>query len=209
MENLGGTAGNTLTLKEYAEDYLRGVKQTMDEISFQELQEVVDVIETAYRKGNQIFILGNGGSASTASHFACDLGKGTAAEGKPRFKVTSLNDNVALLTAIGNDLGLDDLFSEQLKICLEEGDVVILITGSGNSANLLKAAEYANSRGAITIGFIGFGGGKLREMVQHQITISSRKYEFIEPVHLILEHLISFFFKQEIAAWQQEQTHAK
>jgi len=189
-----------LTLNEFAADYLKGVKETIDEISVKDLQEVVDAIEAAYTKGKQIFIVGNGGSASTASHFACDLGKGAAAEGKPRFKVMSLTDNVASMTAIGNDLGFEHLFSEQLKNCLEEGDVVILITGSGNSPNMLKAAEYANSREATTIGFIGFGGGKLRDLVQKQITVSSRKYEMVEPVHLILEHLISFYFKQKLAA---------
>jgi D-sedoheptulose 7-phosphate isomerase len=107
--------------------------------------------------------MGNGGSASTASHFACDLGKGTIIEGKPRFRVISLNDNISLITALSNDCGYEEVFREQLMNLVNTGDIVIGITGSGNSPNVLKAMEYARSRGAVTIGFIGFDGGKLRE----------------------------------------------
>jgi len=200
VEDLKAKRLNANLLKEYARNYFASFKKTMDQIPLESLEEVVEAIEEAYRKGRQIFIIGNGGSASTASHFACDLGKGTAAKGKPRFKVTSLTDNVALMTAIGNDLGYERLFSEQLENLLEKDDVVILITGSGNSANLLKAAQYANSKGAITIGLIGFGGGKLRDIVKKHITISSTRYELVEPIHLLLEHVISFYFKQKIAS---------
>ncbi len=199
MEDLKTKSRDANLLKEYARNYFASFKKTMDEIPLESLEEVVEAIEEAYRKGRQIFIIGNGGSASTASHFACDLGKGTAVKGKPRFKVTSLTDNVALMTGIGNDLGYKHLFSEQLKNLLEKDDVLILITGSGNSENLLKAAQYANSKGAITIGIIGFRGGKLRDIVKKHITISSSKYELVEPIHLLLEHVISFYFKQKIA----------
>jgi D-sedoheptulose 7-phosphate isomerase len=186
-------------IREYAKKYLQSLKVTIDEISLNDLQDVADAIEAAYRRGKQIFIFGNGGSASTASHFACDLGKGIAIKGKPRFKVMSLNENVALMTAIGNDLGFEALFVEQLENMLEEGDVVILISGSGNSENLLRAARFANSKGAITIGFLGFGGGDLRNLVKKHITLSSDQYELVEPVHIVLEHLISFYFKEKIA----------
>jgi D-sedoheptulose 7-phosphate isomerase len=186
-------------VKEYAKNYLQSVDQTLHEISLDDLQGVTDAIEDAYHRGKQVFIFGNGGSASTASHFACDLGKGTAFEGKPRFKVMSLNDNVPLMTAIGNDFGFEHLFVEQLQGLLQEGDVVILISGSGNSENLLKAAHYANSRGAITIAFLGFGGGKLKDIVKKHITVASKDYEVVEPIHLILEHIISFYLKEKLA----------
>lgn len=187
-------------IREYAKNYLKNLKETIDEISLDELQDVTDAIEAAYRQGKQIFIFGNGGSASTASHFACDLGKGTAIKGKPRFKVMSLNDNVALMTAIGNDLGFEALFAEQLENLLQEGDVVILISGSGKSENLLRAARLANSKGAITIGLLGFGGGDLKKLVKKHITLRCNQYELVEPVHIVLEHLISLYFRKKIAA---------
>lgn len=199
MEDMSERDNKSLTLNEYALEYLKEIKEAMDEIPLRDLEQIVNVIQDAYRKRKQIFIVGNGGSASTASHFACDLGKGTASGQKPRFRVMSLNDNIPLMTAIGNDLGYQELFAEQLRNWLEEGDVVILITCSGNSENILKAAEYANSRGATTVAFIGFGGGKLKKMVKEHVTFSSTKFEVVEPLHLLLEHLISFYFKAKIA----------
>jgi D-sedoheptulose 7-phosphate isomerase len=199
MEDMTERDNKSLTLREYALEYLKEVREALDEVPLTDLERIVSVLEEAYRKRKQIFIVGNGGSASTASHFACDLGKGTASGEKPRFRVMSLNDNIPLMTAIGNDLGFEEVFIEQLRNLLEEGDVVILITGSGNSENLLRAAEYANSRGATTVGFIGFGGGKLKKIVKEHATFSSTKYEIVEPLHLVLEHLISFYFKAKIA----------
>ncbi len=199
MEDMTQRDNKSLTLREYALGYLKEIREALDELPLRDLEQVVSVIEDAYRKRKQIFIVGNGGSASTASHFACDLGKGTASDQKPRFRVMSLNDNIPLMTAIGNDLGYQELFTEQLRNLLEEGDVLILITGSGNSENILKAAEYAKSKGATTVAFIGFGGGKLKKIVKAHVTFSSTKYEVVEPLHLLLEHLISFYFKAKIA----------
>ncbi len=142
--------------------------------------------------------MGNGGSAATASHFACDLGKETVVEGRPRFRVLSLNDNVPLMTALSNDFGYHAIFKEQLSNLVNEGDIVIGITGSGNSANVLEAIEYARSRKAITIGLIGFGGGKLKDLVDEAIVISSTNYGHVESVHLIIEHLIAEIFRAKI-----------
>ncbi|MBN1346145.1 MAG: SIS domain-containing protein [Phycisphaerae bacterium] len=178
--------------------YIGGLKDALNELDLAAIDGVASMIHQAYEKDRQIFIIGNGGSAATASHFACDLGKGASVEGKRRFRVISLTDNVSLMTAIGNDLSYDDLFSAQLENLVNKGDLVIGITASGNSPNILKAIELAKSFGARTIGLIGFGGGKLQPMVDHAVVASSRNYGHVEDLHLILEHMITQALRERI-----------
>ena len=178
------------------QDYIGGLNECLGELSQQNIEEIADIISNACRKSKQIFIMGNGGSATTASHFAGDLRIGAATEGKPRVQATSLTDNQALITAIANDKGYEYIFEEQLIGQLKEGDVVIGISGSGNSTNLLKAIEYARRNGATAIGFIGFGGGKLKELVHRSIVLSSNDYGQVEDVHLSLAHIISYLVRR-------------
>jgi D-sedoheptulose 7-phosphate isomerase len=145
---------------------------------------------------SKIFIIGNGGSASTASHMAVDLAKGTQVKGYPSLRVISLTDNVGMITAWANDLAYEEVFTEQLKNLLSYKDVLIAISASGNSPNILSAVRYAKSRGAATVGFIGFGGGKLKDLVDVDITVSSHNYGVVEDFHLTLNHIISQFIKQ-------------
>jgi len=159
----------------------------------------VNIIYEAYKKGKQIFILGNGASASTASHFACDLTKGTRIKGKSHVRAISLTDNMALITPLANDMDYDSVFTEQLASLLDEGDVVIGISASGNSPNVLKAIEFARERGAITIGFIGFDGGKLKGLIYKCIVLSSRDYGQVEDAYVCLSHIISYLLKERIA----------
>lgn len=182
------------------EDYLKGLRSCLDEISRQDLEGIADIIFTAYKKGKRVFIMGNGGSAATASHFTRDLQIGTAVEGKPRIRAISLPDNVALITALANDIDYSSIFKEQLIGQLEEGDVVIGISASGNSPNVLKAIEFARGQGAITVGFIGFGGGKLKEFLHKAIILSSRDYGQVEDVHLSLGHIVSCLVRERIAS---------
>ncbi|MFC1864237.1 SIS domain-containing protein [Chloroflexota bacterium] len=181
------------------QDYINGLIECLEELSRQNVEEIVDIVIRAWRKGNRIFIMGNGGSATTASHFARDLQIGTAMEGKARIRTISLTDNIALVTALANDIDYSSIFEEQLVGQLEEGDVVIGISASGNSPNVLKATEYARKNGAMTIGFIGFGGGKLKELTHKSIVLSSRDYRQVEDVHLGLAHIISCLVKEKIA----------
>ncbi|MFA5866565.1 MAG: SIS domain-containing protein [Actinomycetota bacterium] len=179
------------------EKYLRDLNEALATLPKLETAKVIEEIIDAYRREKQIFILGNGGSASAASHFACDLGKGTLKrvydEKEKRFRVASLTDNVALISALANDLSYDDIFVQQLRNHVQREDLVIAISGSGNSPNVIKAIEYAKRCGAKTIGFLGFGtGGELAKIVDDAIIIQSSNYGPIEDLHLVLSHLITF-----------------
>ncbi|TSD03639.1 MAG: D-sedoheptulose 7-phosphate isomerase, partial [Parcubacteria group bacterium Athens0714_26] len=140
---------------------------------------------------------GNGGSAATASHFVNDLSKLTISEGRLRFKVVGLTDNVPILLAWANDTNYHNIFVEQIKNLIEPGDVVVGISGSGNSMNVINAIEYANERGGVTIGLVGYDGGKLINCVQHCIHIPISEMEKIEDMHLLIQHLLSTLIKKE------------
>jgi D-sedoheptulose 7-phosphate isomerase len=180
--------------------YLDGLRSVLGEINLVAVDRVVDVLWQAYSEGRRILIIGNGGSAATASHMMCDLAKGCAVEGKSRIKAFSLTDNVPIMTATGNDLSYEKIFTVQLEVFLEPGDVLVAITASGNSPNILDAARFARQRGAMVVGFIGFGGGKLKAMTDADITVSSRNYGHVEDVHCILEHLISQRLREKVCA---------
>ncbi|MCD6506786.1 SIS domain-containing protein [Candidatus Poribacteria bacterium] len=154
------------------------------------IRQAVEVMLESYRKGGTIFVAGNGGSASTASHFACDLGKGTAVEGKPRLRVISMADNLSLLTAWANDVSYEAIFVEQLKNLMRPDDLLIAISASGNSPNVLRAAEYARQLGCKVIGLTGFGGGKLAKLADIAIVVESDKYGPVEDIHLVLDHIM-------------------
>ena len=185
---------------EFINNYFKELKETIDKISVEDIKRVTDILYKAYKRDKQIFIIGNGGSASTASHFACDLSKGTLQriydEKEKRFRVISLTDNVAHLTALANDLDYNDVFSQQLRNLVNPGDIVVAISGSGNSKNILNAVDSASKSGATTIGFLGFDGGKLKEKVDHYIHVPSNHYGRIEDLHLVLAHLISSYLTE-------------
>jgi D-sedoheptulose 7-phosphate isomerase len=187
-----------MTITEYAREYFDGIRSSIEEIEPRQLEAISQEFRRAWQEDKRIFILGNGGSASTSSHMATDLGKGTAQPGLKRFKVIGVTDNISMITAYANDMSYDDVFVEQLKNHLEPGDLVVGVTGSGNSPNVLKAIQWAREAGAVTIGFIGFGGGKLASMVDHQVTFSSDNYGVVEDLHLSLNHILTQFFTHEL-----------
>jgi len=184
--------------KEHAKKYLNELKKSMDDLPLDKINEIVNMLKSAYRKKRHIFIMGNGGSAATASHFVCDLAKGTRVQGKNHFKVIGLTDNVPLLTAWSNDVSYNDVFKSQLENLLEKDDIVIVFTGSGNSGNILEAAKYARKIKAKTIAFTGFDGGKIKKHADICLIVPSNNMERIEDLHLILEHLIKLFLWEEI-----------
>ncbi len=170
--------------------YLEELRQTLADVPQEPIAEIIDVIHEARMAGRQVFILGNGGSASTASHFVCDLAKNARMQGWPHFRVIGLTDNLALITAYANDEGYENIFAKQLANFVQPSDVVIAISTSGNSPNVLRAVTEANKMKATTIGFTGYEGGQLGNMVDINLCVPSNCIEQIEDIHLVFEHLI-------------------
>lgn len=188
-------------VNEFINSYFDSLKKGLDNLSRDQIGRVVNILLDAWKEGKQIFLIGNGGSASTASHFACDLGKGTLGrnyDDKKRFKVISLADNIATLTAYGNDLSFEEIFAQQLRNLVAKDDVVIFITGSGNSENIVRAIEVAKENKAVTIGFLGFDGGKAKNMLDSYILFEDFHYGRVEDSHLIIEHLICSILREKI-----------
>jgi D-sedoheptulose 7-phosphate isomerase len=171
-------------------DYVDKVVKAISEMPEDRIRDAIDTLKAAHEQGKQVFLIGNGGSAACATHIAEDLQKGLKEASGKRFKVMSLADSAPLITAWANDSGYDCIFEEQIDSLLEPGDVVIAISGSGNSPNVLKAVEKANAMGAITMGWSGMGGGKLAGLVQKPIVIASDNMQRIEDAHMVLGHLI-------------------
>lgn len=170
--------------------YFSTVQSVLNDVPFDAVDQVVNVLMAANRAGNTVFICGNGGSAATATHFGCDLAKRPIVAGQPRFRVVALTDNNALMTALSNDISYDAVFSEQLIPLVRQGDVLIGISGSGNSKNVLNAIQVAADAGATTIGFCGYDGGELKRMVDVPVHVSCNVMAMVEDVHLMLEHAI-------------------
>ena len=183
---------------ELIRNYISTLQLTMDQLPLQLIADVVELLQQARTNGNQVFILGNGGSASTASHFACDLAKNTRQEGLPHFRVIGLTDNMAMFSALANDEGYENVFSEQLASLVRPGDIVIAISASGNSKNVINAAEMAHRYDATVIGFTGFDGGRLGQMANINIQVNSNIIEHVEDIHLMLEHLIVHSIKGQV-----------
>src|SRR3989344_8683649 len=173
--------------------YIDDLKFALEKLPHEKIEEAIEIILKAFKKDRKIFIMGNGGSASNASHMACDFSKGTLRrvydENEKRIRVISLTDNVAIMTAFANDLSYEDIFIQQLRNLVDEGDVVIALSGSGNSTNVIKAIQYAKRCKAKTIGFLGFKtGGKLAKLVDVALIAKSDHYGPCEDIQLILDH---------------------
>lgn len=171
-------------------DYVTTLQETINQFPKDEIVRVIELLHSARLTGKQIFIMGNGGSASTATHMVCDLAKNTRKMGCPHFKVIGLSDNMAIFSAYANDEGYENVFAQQLANLVMPEDIVIAISASGNSKNVLNAVSLAKSQNATTIGFTGFDGGQLAKMVDINIHVNSNIIEHVEDAHLILEHLI-------------------
>jgi len=174
------------------DDYLGFLGTSLSQLPLEKVKHVIQILHHARLNGKQIFIMGNGGSASTSSHFVCDLAKNNYFEGLPPFKAIDLNSSNAIFTAYANDDGYENVFSSQLRNLINPHDIVIAISTSGNSPNILKAVKLANKIGAITIGFTGYEGGKLGQMVNVEVRVASDNIRHIEDIHMIIMHLISF-----------------
>ena len=177
--------------------YKAEVLKAIETIDLERVGQAIETLRRAREAGRSVFVCGNGGSASTASHFVCDMLKG-ASYGRPsRFRVMALTDSLPTLTAYSNDVGYECVFVEQLKNFAEPGDVLIAISGSGNSANVLRAVEYADSIGCRTIGLSGRDGGALGRIVGLNLQVSNQHMGRIEDGHMIILHMIAYHFMEE------------
>jgi D-sedoheptulose 7-phosphate isomerase len=184
---------------EFIQDYFGGLKVVMDALPPADVQAFIEYLASAYEDGRRVFIIGNGGSAATASHMACDLSKtvlGTPVNSQlKRFAAIALTDNVPALTAWANDVDYDLVFAEQLRNLADKGDLLVVITGSGNSTNIVEAARVARELGLKSFGMLGFDGGAVKGLLDHAVVVDSRHYGYIEDAHMVLTHLITAYFK--------------
>lgn len=170
------------------EIYFERLKSTIDLVDKCALNTLMNVLECARNEGRSVFVMGNGGSSATASHFVCDFNKGISLNQDKKFKLICLNDNIPSLMAYANDFSFEDIFVGQLRNFFQKGDIVLGISGSGNSKNVLKAIEFANTHGGITVGLTGYDGGKLRDIVHYCIHIPINDMQIIEDLHMVLDH---------------------
>jgi D-sedoheptulose 7-phosphate isomerase len=183
----------------YAESYIKYLTEVLGKISSKEISDFIDILIDARSRGSSVYFIGNGGSAATASHFANDILIGTQSTNLP-FRAISLCDNQAIITAIANDYGYEYIFSQQLTALLKKNDVVVAISASGNSPNLLQAIDIAKQKEAITVGLVAFDGGKLKKMTDKTIHIPTLKGEYgpSEDAHMMLDHLVSSYLIQYV-----------
>ena len=178
----------------FPDSYKQALLQTIDSIDSSLVSQAIDWFKDAREKGATIFVAGNGGSASTASHFACDMVKGASFNRESRFRIMALTDSLPTMTAYSNDVGYDVVFAEQLKNFAKPGDLYMAISGSGNSPNVIRAMEYANQAGCKTLALTGRDGGKLGAQAQLNIQVPVPHMGRIEDAHMIVCHMIAYYF---------------
>jgi D-sedoheptulose 7-phosphate isomerase len=183
----------------HVDRYLDRLRVAMDGLARERLSQLGEILFRAYRNDKQVLVIGNGGSSSTASHMAADLAKNTIGPNMRRFRIMSLNDNAAIVTALANDLGYENVFSEQLTSLVGAGDVLIAVSASGNSPNILNAMRYARSCSAEVVGLLGFDGGQAVALADLAIIVPSNDYGVVEDLHLVINHILVDFFRDQLA----------
>jgi D-sedoheptulose 7-phosphate isomerase len=186
----------TTQAAEFVSQYQDALVQAIQTVDLSRVERAIHLLAEARDSGHHIFVCGNGGSASTASHFACDLLKGASYNRTKRFRIMALTDGLPTLTAYSNDVSYESVFVEQLKNFAEPGDVLIAISGSGNSPNVLRAMEFGNSAGCRTIALTGRDGGKLGPLAELNIQVSDPHMGRIEDCHLMVLHMICYRFME-------------
>lgn len=183
-------------------NYINEEKRVLDSLDIDSIDKCVSILNEAFNHEKNIYIFGNGGSASTASHFENDFNKGISEYTQTKFKFKCLNDNVATLMAIANDIGYEEVFRFQLRGRLKKEDVVIAISGSGNSVNVINAVEYAKEIGAQVIGLTGYNGGKLKKMADISLHVPVSSMQITEDVHMFFDHMIMSIFYEILCGKQ-------
>ena len=185
---------NAAATRGFVRDYLQRSLKVMQTLPLEEMALLIELLGKAQAERRQVFLCGNGGSASTASHLAAWLGKDGSRGGEHRFRVVSLTDNIPWMTSLANDEDYASIFVEQLKNYGQPDDVLIAFSGSGNSPNVIRAIEWANEHGILTVGITGRPGGKLGKMAKLPIFVDSEHLGHVEEGHFLIQHLVSYFF---------------
>lgn len=183
-------------MQDWIKNYISRQKEALDSIPADGVALLVERVRQAWREGRQIFVFGNGGSAANASHFVTDLGKGASDKLSKRFRCMSINDNTPWITALGNDYSYDQIFARQLANFAREGDIVLAMSVSGNSPNLVQAFEWANKHGLETVALVGAKKGRLAELATQAIVIDSEHYGRVEDAHMTICHLLAYAFME-------------
>ena len=183
-------------MKQWLESYIEAQKAALDSIPTESVADLIELLRVALTEDRRVFVFGNGGSAANASHFATDLGKGASDAVGRRFQVLSLNDNVSWLTALGNDYSYEEVFAQQLRNYAQEGDIVLAMSVSGGSPNLVKAVEWANAQGLVTIALVGAKRGRLGSLAKRVIVIDSEHYGRVEDAHMGICHMLCYAFME-------------
>lgn len=178
----------------FASDYKQQLVAALDTVDLDRVEALIEVFRKARAEDRQIFVFGNGGSAATANHFACDIVKGASYGRDKRFRIMALSEQVATLTAYSNDVGYESVFVEPLKNFARPGDIVMAISGSGNSENVIRAIEYANSIGCYTVGLSGMSGGRLRPSVDLSVHVPANHMGRVEDAHFFVCHMVCYHF---------------
>ena len=181
-----------INYKEKINKYLNDEINVIQSLDLDSINVVMNILEQARLSGHNIFICGNGGSAATASHFCCDFNKGVSETQERKYNFECLSDNVPTMMAIANDISYDEIFRYPLKCKMKKGDIVIGISGSGNSQNVINAVEYAKNVGGVTIAIVGYSGGKLKEVADYNIHVKIDNMQIAEDIHMILDHLMMY-----------------
>jgi D-sedoheptulose 7-phosphate isomerase len=178
----------------FADEYRNNLCETLQAVDLTRVGEAAKLLDEARQRGSMVYVCGNGGSASTASHFVTDMLKGASYGRSTRFRIIALTDSLSTVSAYGNDVSFDSVFAEQLRNFAQPGDVFIAISGSGNSPNVVQAIDCAKAVGCHTIAMTGRGGGKLGPMADVEIRVSNQHMGRIEDVHMVVCHMLCYFF---------------
>lgn len=178
--------------KNKLEAYLQREIEAIKSVDLEQINVVMNVLEQARLEGKNIYICGNGGSAATASHFCCDFNKGVSEHQDKKYNFECLSDNVPTMMAVANDIGYEEVFRFPLRNKMTKGDILIGVSGSGNSKNVVNAMEYAKEIGGITIAIVGYDGGKMKSMADFNIHVNINDMQISEDIHMIIDHLIMY-----------------
>jgi D-sedoheptulose 7-phosphate isomerase len=183
-------------MQSWIQNYIAAQHKALDSVSVPGIEKLIAVLRDVWKDNRQVFAIGNGGSASNVSHFATDLGKGSSDKLGKRFRVLSLTDNVSWITALGNDYAYEDIYVRQLENYARPNDLLISVSVSGNSPNLIKAAEWARSNGLVTAALVGQKRGKLADICEHVLTVEDTHYGRVEDVQMHILHMLCYVFME-------------